>query len=336
MQMKQYVIGVDGGNTKTDYFLYDVEGNFVDAIRSGSCSHEALKDSFQGSFRVMNEELTKLLGRNGLKPQDITASAYGLAGVDVPHQKKALEEIVEKMGFHNFVVANDGFLGIKAGTSTGIGACSINGTGTVSVGIDDLGHYIQVGGIGVVSGDESGGAFLARRVVQAAYNETYRFGNHTSLTKAVYDLLEIENKQDFSNKVSLKFAAGKVDRTTLVKMLFEHANNGDQVSIRILEEAGEQMARSTAGCISELVIDGAVEVVLAGSVWAKATANHMFESFKKWINTLTNRTCTFHILDAPPAIGAVIWAIELALRHNPSPEIKEKILMSIEQYQNQY
>jgi N-acetylglucosamine kinase-like BadF-type ATPase len=334
--MKQYVVGVDGGNTKTDYFLYDIEGNFIDAIRSGSCSHEALKDSFQGSYRVMNEELNQLLKRNGLNPQDITASAYGLAGVDVPHQKKALEEIVEKIGFHNFVVANDGFLGIKAGTTTGIGACSINGTGTVSVGIDDLGHYIQVGGIGVVSGDEAGGAFLARRVIQAAYTETYRFGDQTSLTKAVYDLLEIENKQDFSNKVSLKFAAGKVDRTTLVKMLFEHANNGDQVSIRILEEAGEAMARSTAGCISELVIDGVVEVVLAGSVWAKATAKHMFDSFQKWITVLTKRDCSFHILDAPPAIGAVIWAIELATKQHPNIEIKQKILKSIEQYHNQY
>lgn len=334
--MKKYVIGVDGGNTKTDYFLYDIEGNFIDAIRSGSCSHEALKDSFDGSLRVMKEELNKLLSRNNLTPKDIVASAYGLAGVDVPYQKKALDEIVAKIGFQNFIVANDGFLGIKAGTVSGIGACSINGTGTVSVGIDDLGHYMQVGGIGVVSGDEAGGAFLARRVIQAAYNQTYRFGEATSLTQAVYELLDIKDKYDFSNQVSLKFAAGKVDRTTLIKLLFQHANHGDKVAINILEEAGEAMARSTSGCISELVIDGVVEVVLAGSVWAKATANHMCESFKYWVTKLTKRECSFHILDAPPAIGAIIWAIELATKRHPSLEVKANILKSIEHYQNQY
>ena len=26
--MKKYIIGVDGGNSKTDYLLFDVEGNF--------------------------------------------------------------------------------------------------------------------------------------------------------------------------------------------------------------------------------------------------------------------------------------------------------------------
>ena len=38
--MKKFIIGVDGGNTKTDYLLYDTEGNFIDGVRSGTCSHE--------------------------------------------------------------------------------------------------------------------------------------------------------------------------------------------------------------------------------------------------------------------------------------------------------
>ena len=28
--MKKYIFGVDGGNTKTDYFSFDLEGNFID------------------------------------------------------------------------------------------------------------------------------------------------------------------------------------------------------------------------------------------------------------------------------------------------------------------
>ena len=62
----RYVLGVDGGNTKTDYLLYDVEGNFVDGIRSGTCSHEGLKDGFEGAYRVMNEKITELLGHMSL------------------------------------------------------------------------------------------------------------------------------------------------------------------------------------------------------------------------------------------------------------------------------
>ena len=62
----KYVLGVDGGNTKTDYILFDEFGNFVDGHRSGTCSHEALKDSFSGTYRVMKEEVEKLLSRNNM------------------------------------------------------------------------------------------------------------------------------------------------------------------------------------------------------------------------------------------------------------------------------
>ena len=98
----KYLIGVDGGNTKTDYLLYDTFGNFIDGIRSGTCSHEAKGLGFEGAYRVMKENIETLLYRHNLKVEDIAAAAFGLAGVDVPFQKRALEEIVERIGFTNY------------------------------------------------------------------------------------------------------------------------------------------------------------------------------------------------------------------------------------------
>ena len=51
--MKKFIIGVDGGNTKTDYLLYDTEGNFIDGVRSGTCSHEVPSvGGFDGSYNA--------------------------------------------------------------------------------------------------------------------------------------------------------------------------------------------------------------------------------------------------------------------------------------------
>ena len=64
--MKQeYVLGVDGGNTKTQYFLYDGDGNFVDGIEAGTCSHEALSDSFAGTRLLLGTRRHFLFPRNG-------------------------------------------------------------------------------------------------------------------------------------------------------------------------------------------------------------------------------------------------------------------------------
>lgn len=328
--MKKYIIGVDGGNTKTDYLLFDTEANFIDGFRSGTCSHEAPSiGSFDGAYKVMNENIKLLLSRNNLTIDDVVSGAFGLAGVDAPFQKKALEEAVEKIGFKNYAVVNDGFLGIKAASRTGTGVCSINGTGTVNVGIDEEGNWMQVGGIGYVAGDEAGGSFLARQAVRCAFDECFRFGPKTLITKYVFEMYKISSKDEFSNAI----VSQRVDSTYLIKALFTCANEGDEEAIRVLRLAGENMARSIAGVIKEINILEPIQVVQAGSVWAKATNYEMHECFKETVLKLTGKKCDFIVLNEPPVLGAILWALEIAKNELPTLKEKEYVLKQIIEYQ---
>lgn len=328
--MKKYVIGVDGGNTKTDYLLYDLEGNFIDGIRTTTCSHEAPSvGGFDGAYQIMSEQINKILTKNNLIIRDVEAGVFGLAGVDAPFQKKALEEAVEKIGFKKYVVVNDGFLGIKAASNTGTGVCSINGTGTVNVGIDEEGNWMQVGGIGYVAGDEGGGSFLARAAVRIAFDECFRFGPKTSVTNDVFKMYQINNKKDFSNAIVGK----KIDSTFLIKSLFNNANSGDEQAILVLEKAGENMGKSISGVIKEIDIKEPIQVIMAGSIWAKATNDVMANKFKKTILKLTNKKCEFTILNEPPVLGAILWALEIANDELPNQQLKQKVLNSIIEYQ---
>lgn len=307
----KYILGVDGGNTKTDYFLFDTNANFIGFYRSGTCSHEGLKDSYEGSYRIMNEHLNTFLSQYNLTPQDISASVFGLAGVDTPNQKLNIEKVVERLGFSNFRVVNDSFLGIKAGTTNGYGVCSINGTGTSSGGIDQDGNYLQVGGIGAIVGDEAGGYHVSRSVVRAVFDAAYRFGDATSLTPIVYDLLGVTDKYYLMEKISDYYLSRKVDYTKLTIACFDEANKGDKVAIKILTTMAENLARSAGGVVVNLDFKGEVEVVLAGSVWVKGSCPVMIEEFKKLINDFTKRQCKTILLTVPPATGAIIWALEL-------------------------
>ncbi len=330
--MKKYVIGVDGGNTKTDYMLYDVEGNYIDGIRSGTCSHEGLSDSFEGSYRVMSHNIGQLLSRNGLTIEDVEAGAFGLAGVDCPFQQKKLIEVVERIGFKNYQVVNDGFLGIKAASPNGTGVCSINGTGTVNIGVDNKNNWFQIGGIGYVAGDEAGGSFLARAAVRATYDACFRFGKPTLIQKDVFEMYGVDNYLDLRDVIINK----RVDSKFLVQSLFRRANEGDEVAIEILETAGWNMGKSIAGVIRELEFVEPINVILAGSIWAKATNDNMFNKFKETVFELTKKECEFIILKEPPVLGAILWALELANKEMPSKELKEKINNSIIEYQNQF
>ncbi len=331
---KQYLLGVDGGNTKTDYILFDVNGQFVDGLRSGTCSHEALSDSFAGSKRVMGENISTLLKRNNITITDIKGAAFGLAGVDVPTQKVSLHQVIEELGFTNFVVENDGFLGIKAASNTGYGVCSINGTGTVTVGIDNFGNHVQVGGVGYISGDEAGGAFLVRRTLQAVYDELYRMGPATTMTKEIFDLFGVTQKDTYLSTIVNLLEQRKIDRTTIIKMLFKNANASDQVAMAVLEQAGKCMGQSVAGCIDNLKFNVSVPVILAGSVWANATATHMFDSFKKTIESNRPEKIEYIVLKVAPACGAIVWALEIATGSVPSDSMRQHILKQVEEYQN--
>lgn len=323
--MKKYILGVDGGNTKTDYFLFDLEGNFIDFERCGTCSHEGLADSFEGSYRVMKKDLMPLLDRNNVAPGEIYSSVFGLAGVDTPYQKERLQGVIERLGFKNFEVVNDSFLGIKPISKVGV--CSINGTGTSTGGIDLDGNYLQVGGIGYFTGDEAGGRWLAKRAIRQAFDSLYRFGKPTVLTDIVMKALGINDKYYFAEAISERL--GKVNLHEITLAVFDNANKGDEVCIDLLKEMADNLARSTGGCVMNLNLGDNPTVILAGSVWVKGACPVLVEEFKKKINLYTKKECNVVVLRNPPATGAIIWAVELATGEYPSVEVRELISKNV-------
>lgn len=331
MMNNKYLLGVDGGNSKTDYLLFDLEGNFIDGLRAGSSSHEGAGMGFVGAYNEMNKQIKILLERNSINIAEV-CGAFGLAGADLPNQKEALNNCIRQIGVENFVMDNDGFLGIKAASTTGYGVCSINGTGTVNVGINEMGERIQIGGVGYISSDEAGGAFLVRRTFQAIFDELFRFGKPTKLTSYVFDKFGIASKGEYLEKIIGEIHKKTFERRTIIQLLFQYANEGDEVSIAILEEAGRNMGLSIAGCIRELHFTNPVPVILAGSIWANAASYHMLDSFKSTLNLVDNELI-YIVLKAAPASGAILWAYELATGCLPSEELRQKVLAQVEEYQ---
>jgi len=327
--MKKYILGVDGGNSKTDYFLFTSDGEFVDFFRGPTCSHEQFKNSYEGTFLELQRVFSTFLPKNNLKAEDIYASVFGLAGVDTPTQKENIENVIARLGFTNFKVVNDSFLGVKAVSTSGV--CSINGTGTSSGGIDDEGNYLQVGGIGAIVGDEAGGNYIGRCAIRAAYDECYRFGKKTSLTKIVMDYFQITDKYYLMDKISEGLVNRKIDFNYFNLQVFKEAILGDTVAREILKQIGENTARSVSGVIANLNFKDEVNVILAGSVWVKGRSEVMLNRFKEVVLNNTKKKCNFLILDVPPATGAVIWALELANNAYPDAELKNLIIKNVEE-----
>lgn len=306
---KKYVLGVDGGNTKTHYFLYDTEGNYVDCVCAGTCSHEALPDSFDGTYREIGQRMAELFSRNGISVEDIAFAAFGLAGADFEWQKEKLSSVIRSLGFNAYVVDNDGFLALKAGCESGFGVGCINGTGTVTVGINEKGERLQIGGMGEISSDKAGASYIASRGMSAVYDMIFRGGEKTVLKEMFFEESDIILAKDFS------YAAASALRSKQgvykINLLMERAEAaGDGAVKKISEQVGRELAISVAGCIENLRFLQPVEVVLAGSVWVKGKFPSMNEAFVSILQEKSPNPFMIRKLEQPPAIGAVIWALE--------------------------
>lgn len=324
--MSKYILGVDGGNTKTDVFLFTEDGTFAAHERFGTCSHENMPDSYTGAKRALSSFVNAVLARVGAEIADVKAAAMGLAGIDIPVQRAAMQQVIAELGFRNFIAVNDAFLGIKAGTSRGVGICSINGTGMCTGGIDDNGDMRQIGGIGWVSGDDAGGGFLAQSAMRAVYDMHFRCGPPTAMSAALLELLGCRDEHGFAEAYTTNYLMGKIAPLPFNRLLFEHANSGDAVAQRIVLDTGRQLARSAAGCIHRLHFDGTVEIILAGSVWVKAGSPLMRAAFEQTLRAHVEAEFQCIPLDAPPASGAVIWGMQLASGRYPALEARREII----------
>ncbi|WP_235439956.1 N-acetylglucosamine kinase [Paenibacillus sp. DMB20] len=334
MTEKRYVIGVDGGNSKTDYFLFDMDGTFVDHIHAGTCSHERFPDAYESSYRIMNENITELLARNRLTLDQVSAAAFGLAGADVPSQKENLCRVIERIGFTRYAVDNDSFLGVKAGCGKGYGICSINGSGTVTGGISPTGKRLQVGGVGSeLAGDEAGGYFLARKVLRAVYDYFYRLGPETRMTEPVMELLQIPGKPYFMEYAVEGVVNRTLPNTELIQILFAAADQGDEAALRILDHSAQQLACSTVGCMHNLDFGPEVDIVMAGSVWVKVASPVLRDLYKAYVESFARHRCNFILLEVPPATGAILWALELHRGHPADSATRAMIIDSVEKIQ---
>jgi len=322
----QYVLGIDGGNTKTHYAVFDEKGNLIGFKREGTVSHERLSDGYDGIPRVLGNHLMSLLDTCGLGIKDISFSVLGLAGADVKTQYAEIGKRISSIGLKDFRIYNDAFLGIKAGSEKGYGISSINGTGTSCVGVDRYGHWLQVGGCGYITGDFAGGGYIETAVIRTVYNSLYRGGEKTLMKDMLFETLEILDEESLLDAIYEKLYTGKIDNNSICKIAFYAANKGDLQAMELLRNVGTETARSVVGVYRRLDfgVEEEIDVIMAGSVYIKGENPLIVETFKKEVSGGIGCKVNFHLLREPPVAGAVIWALE-ELNGKPDESIRRKV-----------
>ncbi|MGZ4354917.1 MAG: N-acetylglucosamine kinase, partial [Gaiellaceae bacterium] len=173
------ILGVDGGNSKTELVAATLDGELLAYVRGpGSNSHGI---GAQGAAEVV-AGLVARAGLDGVPEHGV----FYLCGADVPSDVAELADAVGARGLvRRAVVDNDTFALLRAGSDRGDAVAVVCGAGINSVGGAADGTVVRYPALGWETGDWGGSEQLGREVLfQAARAEDGR-GEPTALVEAV-------------------------------------------------------------------------------------------------------------------------------------------------------
>ena len=309
--MKEYFLGLDGGGTKTHILLYERQEGLLDLYTGRGSNYEGMPGGYNELSQVLSQMFDTILGRNGIKAQDIKRAAFGMAGVDTNKQHEEISKVLANLGFKDFVLNNDAFLGVKAGTSRGVGISCVSGSGFSVVGIDAKDNTFQTAGMGTVTGDYGGGWWVAPEAMSYVHGQLFRRYAPSLMTEPVMELLGITHPNDYMEAIHHKYYNGDMRSFTLAvcKIAFDAASRGDAGAKGILERSGRAYGECILGILDNLDFSEPPEIALTGSLFQKHPNSHLVTTIDDFLKRTCGQAFTIRILDVPSVLGALFWAM---------------------------
>lgn len=157
----RYVLGIDGGGTKTVARLTQLGTKKSWQAQSGASS---LTNDLAGAVDVIAKLCKNLVFQSGVHYEQISA-VFGLAGSGNKNSVQQLRNALA-MPFENLIICSDAKTSAYGANNGQAVAIVALGTGSVGMRLDNDGQSELVGGWGFIAGDEGGGAKLGLAAVK--------------------------------------------------------------------------------------------------------------------------------------------------------------------------
>ena len=314
---KKYVIGVDGGGTKTVAALSDLNFKILKIAKTGPSN---LRNVGRIEEAVLNISKAILKVIKGIKEKEILSIFIALAAVE--EEFKSEKEKIKKGILKNpkilkvlkspecsrqIEIVSDQIAAFRSGTDEKDGLVLIAGTGSVCHGWREK-KEAKTGGWGWAN-DEGSGFWAGQKGYQAIFKELDGRGKKTKITKLLFKEWHLERKEDLMKKI---YGSDSIRNISLISKIVDEASQmGDKVARSIMEEAGEELALLAVAVIKKLISPLArkrtrLPLVLVGAMFKSKI---ILNKLKKEIKKLAPRV-EFIFPKKEPVIGAIKLAIE--------------------------
>jgi len=300
-----FVIGVDGGGTKTVAVLSNLEGKILKLVKTGSSHPRNL--GFKKAVENLAQTIEKILPKN----KRILSTFLGLPATEEEFKFKKEKIKREFLKYKKvspifrgkLTIGSDQLAGFRSGTDEKEGVVLIAGSGCV-VHSWRGGKEAKVCGWGYLS--EMGSAFfVGQKALQNLFKDLDGRGPKTLITKFVFQRLKVKTKENLIEKIYSENPAKIIPSFAI--LVDDASKKGDAIAKRILVEAGEELALSANTVIRKLNFQKIkFPLVLIGSMF---NSEIILNTVKKEVKKIAPRV-EFIRPKVDPAMGAAKLAIE--------------------------
>lgn len=304
------IVGVDGGNSKTDILVADTSGALLAWVRVGGSNPQGI--GLTAAAALVRSGIDAALvraRRGGERPE---AVALCMAGIDTPRDAKAVRSALASRGTerisNRLSTRNDSEAGLRVATTDGVGIAIVGGAGANAIGVNEKGKMARFAALGDISGDFGGGGGLGVAALGAAVRAQEGRGPRTSLGRAILRATGLPSLRALLDAV-LEDRVPRGGVGALARVLLEESERGDRVAREIetlmidhaaaFAAAAQRRAPSRRRRIPIVLIGGTILSPLPG-----------YRSRLNAALTAVIPNADIRPLREPPALGALLYALD--------------------------
>lgn len=261
----RYLLGVDGGGTKTEFCIRCVETGEQKSFIAGSSNYKSVgMDSLRGALR----DGLAWLEREKIDPKEIAYAVFGMSGCDSEEDYRAIMDEITAAGLpeEKTCVCNDGVLAFYAQTSAP-GIAVIAGTGSIVMGVDRKGHVIRCGGWGIGYSDIGSGYWIGCEALKSALLYCDGCIRYSPLHEMVREYCKAENFTELPFLITGITECPQVAKAAV--LVTGAAEDGVREAREILDEGFSILADQVRSVYRRLVLpkEERLQIVYSGSIW---------------------------------------------------------------------
>lgn len=316
----KYILGVDGGGTKTTVNIADLDGKVLSGCITGSSNYKSIGK--EAAKENINCAVFGAMGKLGEKDcRGIKSSCFGIAGNDTKYDLEIYKKIIFNEKLKVFLdpsrtmICNDARIGLEAGSIRENRIMVICGTGSNCFGLNQHGKEARTGGWDYILGDEGSGYSIAVKALKAVMKAYDGRITKTILSNEILKYLELRSEIDIVEWV-YKEGMTKEKIADIANAVCRAAELGDNISRNIFASEANEVEAAISVVADKLDIKGKdFDLVIVGSVFKceKYFKQVLFDNLKKKFDGIS-----FKKLTKKPVFGAISLARKLSKNRGES------------------